>query len=131
MHFQPWQMAVKRKWILLKTTVFIYIYIYIYNIINNSRRKDKGNQWHDGGCISYTKFYWFTYTTWPSVPACCIRYTTTRLWVVFVYLIQHGRSSQLKVIAFQYIYGRVCTVTRNLLTVVINSLTKDLTTLSV
>ena len=23
------------------------IYIYIYNIINNSRRKDKGNQWHD------------------------------------------------------------------------------------
>ena len=25
-------------------------------IINNSRRKDKGNQWHDGGCISDTKF---------------------------------------------------------------------------
>ena len=35
----------------------IYIYIYIYIIlINNSRRKDKGNQWHDGGCISDTKF---------------------------------------------------------------------------
>ena len=29
-------------------------------LINNSRRKDKGNQWHDGGCISDTKFYWFT-----------------------------------------------------------------------
>ena len=38
----------------------LYIYIYIYNIINNSRRKDKGNQWHDGGCISDTKFCWFT-----------------------------------------------------------------------
>ena len=35
----------------------IYIYIYIYIIlINNSRGKDKGNQWHDGGCISDTKF---------------------------------------------------------------------------
>ena len=34
-----------------------YIYIYIFIIlINNSQRKDKGNQWHDGGCISDTKF---------------------------------------------------------------------------
>ena len=35
---------------------------YVYNIIliNNSWRKDKGNQWHDGGCISDTKFCWFT-----------------------------------------------------------------------
>ena len=33
------------------TSVYIYI---IYNIINNSRRKDKGNQWHDGGCICDT-----------------------------------------------------------------------------
>ena len=56
--------------------IYIYIYIqltdlfsllykdftiseHVYNIIiliNNSRRKDKGNQWHDGGCISDTKF---------------------------------------------------------------------------
>ena len=35
---------------------YINKYIYIYNIINNSRRKDKGNLWHDGGCISDTKF---------------------------------------------------------------------------
>ena len=35
------------------------IYIFII-LINNSRRKDKGNQWHDGGCISDTKFCWFT-----------------------------------------------------------------------
>ena len=28
------------------------IYIYII-LINNSRRKDKGNQWHDGGCIDH------------------------------------------------------------------------------
>ena len=35
--------------------IYIYIYIYIFIIfINNSRRKDKGNQWHDGGCISDT-----------------------------------------------------------------------------
>ena len=55
--------------------VYIYIYIYIYTwaanmsgrivsdiyyIINNSRRKDKGNQWYDGGCISDTQFCWFT-----------------------------------------------------------------------
>ena len=48
----------------VQATVYIYIYIYIYlnvyiyiyNIINNSQRKDKGNQWHDGGCISDTKF---------------------------------------------------------------------------
>ena len=32
------------------------IYIFII-LINNSQRKDKGNQWHDGGCISETKFY--------------------------------------------------------------------------
>ena len=31
------------------------LYIFII-LINNSRRKDKGNQWHDGGCISDTKF---------------------------------------------------------------------------
>ena len=39
----------------------MYIYIFII-LINDSRRKDKGNQWHDGGCISHTKFAWFTYT---------------------------------------------------------------------
>ena len=33
-------------------TVDIYSrYIFII-FINNSRRKDKGNQWHDGSCIS-------------------------------------------------------------------------------
>ena len=35
-------------------TGMILIYIVII-LINNSRRKDKGNQWHDGGCISDTK----------------------------------------------------------------------------
>ena len=25
-------------------------------LMNNLRRKDKGNQWYDGGCISDTKF---------------------------------------------------------------------------
>ena len=33
-----------------------YYTIYFIILINNSRRKDKGNQWHDGGCISDTKF---------------------------------------------------------------------------
>ena len=43
-------------------TVDIYSrYIFII-FINNSRRKDKGNQCHDGSCISDTKFCWFTYT---------------------------------------------------------------------
>ena len=37
-----------------------YYTIYFIILINNSRRKDKGNQWHDGGCISDTKFRWFT-----------------------------------------------------------------------
>ena len=39
--------------------LFLYMYtVYIYSryifiiFINNSRRKDKGNQWHDGSCIS-------------------------------------------------------------------------------
>ena len=45
---------------LLISTVLLLRTYYIYNIINNSRRKDKGNQWHDGGCISDTKFCWFT-----------------------------------------------------------------------
>ena len=39
----------------------MHIYIFII-LINNSRRKDEENQWHDGGCISDTKFCWFTLT---------------------------------------------------------------------
>ena len=40
-----------------QVTIYIYTFIYIFiKLINNSRRKDKGNQWHDGGCISDTKF---------------------------------------------------------------------------
>ena len=34
-----------------KSHIIIYNYIVII-LINNSWRKDKGNQWHDGGCIS-------------------------------------------------------------------------------
>ena len=47
-----------KKSLIVKLYIYIlYIYIYIFIIlINNSRRKDKGNQWHDGGCISDTKF---------------------------------------------------------------------------
>ena len=43
------------KVIYLDVVYDIYIYIFII-LINNSQRKDKGNQWHDGGCISDTKF---------------------------------------------------------------------------
>ena len=50
--------------------IFIYIYIkicgqppvYIFIIyINNSRRNDKGNQWHDGGCTSDTTWQLMLY----------------------------------------------------------------------
>ena len=40
--------------------------LYIINIfiilINNSRGNDKGNQWHDGCCISDTKLCWSALT---------------------------------------------------------------------
>ena len=44
----------------LKNVSLHCFYIAFIILINNSRRKDKGNQWHDGGCISDTKFCWFT-----------------------------------------------------------------------
>ena len=49
-----WVIA-RKKYIIRLGTVYIIIIL-----INNSRKKDKGNQLHDGGCISDTKVCWFT-----------------------------------------------------------------------
>ena len=49
-----WVIA-RKKYIIRLGTVYIIIIL-----INNSRWKDKGNQWHDGGCISDIKFCCFT-----------------------------------------------------------------------
>ena len=39
----------------IEKVILYIIYIFII-LINNSQRKDKGNKWHDGGCISDTKY---------------------------------------------------------------------------